>query len=107
MKSFVLFTASGPIVILTSHSSSADDVFVAKMRAKGVEKYIAFEVPWDSVEERYGGHFKVVMNDLHETDDLRVLDFNGQRIFQLFGLDELTNPQIHDPKLEKEKVYVD
>jgi hypothetical protein len=29
---------------------------------------------------------------LHETDDLRVLDFNGQRAFQLFHLSELSNP---------------
>ena len=30
-----------------------------------------------------------VESDLHETDDLRVLDFNGQRVFQLFRFDEL------------------
>jgi hypothetical protein len=45
---------------------------------------------------RYGGHFRVVENDLHETDDLRVLDFNGQRIFQLFRFDELGTPILQE-----------
>jgi hypothetical protein len=27
----------------------------------------------------YGGHFQVAMRDLHESDDLRVLDFNAER----------------------------
>jgi hypothetical protein len=42
--------------------------------------------------ERYGGHFLAVESNLHETDDLRVLDFNGQRVFQLFHFEELGSP---------------
>jgi hypothetical protein len=38
----------------------------------------------------------VVENDLHETDDLRVLDLNGQRIFQLFRFDELGTPILQE-----------
>jgi hypothetical protein len=30
------------------------------------------------VNRRYAGHFDVAMKDLHESDDLRVLDFNGR-----------------------------
>jgi len=32
------------------------------------------------------------MQDLHETDDLRVLDFNGERAFRLFRLKEFGAP---------------
>jgi len=32
------------------------------------------------------------MRDLHESDDLRVLDFNGERAFNLFHLEELAVP---------------
>ena len=46
--------------------------------------------------ERYGGHFQAVESDLHETDDLRVLDFNGQRVFQLFRFDELGAPTLQE-----------
>jgi hypothetical protein len=31
----------------------------------------------------------VVQHDLHESDDLRVLDYNGQRAFNLFRFDEI------------------
>jgi hypothetical protein len=39
-----------------------------------------------------------VVNDLHESDDLRVLDYNGERAFALFRLDELKNPVFYEPK---------
>ena len=107
MKAYMLLTASGPIVILTSHETPEDEVFIGKLRAKGVDKFIAYELPWAQVEQSYGGHFKVVLNDLHETDDLRVLDFNGHRVFQLFRLDRLDEPLIYEPEGLKEKVYVD
>ena len=50
---------------------------------------MAFSIPLELAEERYGGHFNVVVNDLHETDDLRVLDYNGDRAFKLFSFTEL------------------
>lgn len=89
MKAFILFTGSSPLVILTSHASLTDPAFLKKLTAKGISKFIAHEIPIEKARERYGGHFKVVLTDLHETDDLRVLDYNGHRAFQLFGLDEL------------------
>ncbi len=39
----------------------------------------------------------MVLNDLHETDDLRVLDYNGERAFALFRLNEPGTPVIYDP----------
>jgi hypothetical protein len=84
MKAFLLYTANGPVVILASHDFPADDIFVGKLRAKAVDKFLAFELPLDEVQEKCGGHFQTVLNDLHETDDLRILDFNGQRVFQRF-----------------------
>ena len=89
MKSAMIFTGSGPIVVLTSHDSLTDAGLIEKFAAKGITKFIAYEIPVELVEERYGGHYKVVVNDLHESDDLRVLDFNGHRAFGLFKIDEL------------------
>lgn len=98
MKAVLLFTGSGPLVILTSHTSLTDPPLLGKLRAKGINKFIAYEVPVDTAKERYGGHFQVVMRDLNEADDLRVLDFNGERAFRLFRLAELTAPVMHDPE---------
>lgn len=107
MKALLLMTASGPFIILSSHQSPLDDVFLSKLRAKGIEKFIAYEIAIERAEEYYGGHYSKVMQDLHETDDLRVLDYNGQRIFGLFRLDELGTPIIYEPAGQKSKVYMD
>jgi hypothetical protein len=98
MKAALLFAGSGPLVILTSHASLTDSVLLGKLHAKGIDKFIAYEVPLTMVELRYGGHFQAVMSDLRETDDLRVLDFNGERAFRLFHLAELGEPVMHEAR---------
>jgi len=96
MKSHLLLTASGPSLILMSHESLRDPNLLEKLKQKGIGKFVAFEVPVSLARERYGGHFQAVESDLHETDDLRVLDFNGQRVFQLFRFDELGAPILQE-----------
>ena len=77
MKAIMLMTGSGPLTVLTSYPSPTDPRLLAKLRAKGIEKFIAYEVPLELAQERYGGHFTIVKQDLKETDDLRVLDYDG------------------------------
>jgi hypothetical protein len=89
MKVALLFTGGGPLVVMTSHESLTAPALLEKLKAKGIDKFIAHEIPAALAEQRYGGHFRVVQRDLHETDDLRVLDFNGDRAFRLFALKEL------------------
>ncbi len=96
LKLALLVTKSGPIVIATSHKSFTDPGLVKKLHAKGIDKFIAFSLPWDLAKERYGGHFDVALQDLHEHDDLRVLDFNGEHAFGLFHLHELGAPVISE-----------
>ena len=89
MKALLLMTSNGPLLILSSHESPMDDVFLGKLKSKGIDKFIAYEIEHDKAKRLYGGHFTKVMQDLHETDDLRVLDYNVHRIFELFRLDQL------------------
>ena len=100
MKVAMLFTGSGPIVILTSHDSLTAPKLLRKLEAKGIERFLAYEVPLDLAKTRYGGHFSTVMNDLHESDDLRVLDYNGERAFALFRFDELGSPVVYEPQVK-------
>lgn len=100
MKAIMLITGSGPLVILTSHDSVTNPALLEKLRAKGIERFFAHEIPLDLAQDRYGGHFKTVLNDLRETDDLRVLDYNGERAFGLFRLDELGPMVTYDPGLK-------
>lgn len=97
MKALMLVTGSGPVVILTSYDAVTEPALLEKLKAKGIERFIAHEIPLELARQRYGGHFQTVLNDLRESDDLRVLDYNGERAFALFRLDELGPQVIYDP----------
>lgn len=96
MKSILLLTASGALIILTSYASAEDQRLLQKLELKGIEKFVAFEIPLDLAKERYGAHFRAVSQDLRETDDLRVLDFDGHRALRLFRFRELGAPILHE-----------
>ena len=98
MKAYFLFTASGPLVILTSYDSIENPEVLKRLNAKGITKFIAHEVSVGAAKTRYGGHFNVVCQDLHEFDDLRVLDYSGERAFNNFSFKELGSPIYHEPK---------
>ncbi len=104
MNAVMLFTGSGPLVILTSYRSVTEPPLLEKLSVKGIEKFIAFEIPLELAKERYGGHFFVVSRDLRETDDLRILDYDGSRAMKLFSFQELGPPTLHDGIEAKEKV---
>lgn len=92
MKAFFIYSASGPLAILTSYDEVTDPGLLSKLESKGIDKFIACEVPMDLARERYGHHLDIVCGDLHETDDLRILDYNGQRVFGNFSFSELGKP---------------
>lgn len=97
MNVFILFAGSGLLVVLTSHASIEDPALLEKLTAKGIERFLAYSVPLVLAKERYGMHFDIVARDLSETDDLRVLDFDGTRALRLFGFADMTGPIVHEP----------
>jgi len=96
MKAGIFFTGTGPILILTSYNTLSDPNLVDKLATKGIKKYIAYEVPEDKVKERYGQHYNVILGDLNQTDDLRVLDYDGHHVFYNFSLNEIGEPVYHE-----------
>jgi hypothetical protein len=92
MNVFILFAGSGPLVILTSHASIEDPALLEKLFAKGIDKFLAYSIPVALAKARYGLHFDIVARSLSETDDLRVLDFDGTRAFRLFSFKEMSGP---------------
>jgi hypothetical protein len=88
MKAGLIFTGTGPLVVLTSYESFTNPNFVEKLKAKGIKKFMGYEVPMELCKQRYGEHYPVVMQDLRQTDDLRVLDFDGHHIFLTFSFSE-------------------
>ena len=97
MKSGIIFTGTGPILILTSYESFEDAKFIAKLDVKGIKKFIASELPLEKVKEKYGNQFTVVMGDLNQTDDLRVLDYNGYNVFYNFSFADMGKPVYYEP----------
>jgi hypothetical protein len=96
MKAAVIFTGSGPIFVLTTYESLGDPKFIEKLEAKGLDKFIAYEISVDMAKRKYGQHFDVVMKDVKQTDDLRVLDYNGHRVFHNFSFADLGSPFTHE-----------
>ena len=96
MKAGIFFTSTGPILLLTSYDSLINPRLVNKLGTKGIKKYIAYEVDEETLKEKYGNHYDVIMGDLHQTDDLRVLDYDGHHVFSCFSLKELGKPIYHD-----------
>jgi hypothetical protein len=96
MKAGIIFTGTGPILILTTYDSFDAPKLVEKLATKGISKYIASELPLDKVKAKYGNHFNVVMGDLKQTDDLRILDYNGYNVFYNFRFSEMSKPVYHE-----------
>ena len=96
MKAGIFFTGTGPILILTTYASLNDPKLIDKLTQKGIKKYIAYEVSEDLVKQRYGRHFNVILGDLKQTDDLRVLDYDGHHVFYNFSLSEIGEPIYHE-----------
>jgi hypothetical protein len=92
MKAGVIFTGTGPILILTTYESFADAEFIEKLNLKGIKKFMAYEVPMEVVRKKYGQQFDAIMKDVKQTDDLRVLDFDGHKIFYSFSFADLGEP---------------
>jgi hypothetical protein len=92
MKAGLLLNGSGAIIYLTSHKGIVDDHLVQKFKAKGINKFMAYELPAEEVKKRYGMHYDIVLGDLHESDDLRILDYDGTRAFKMFSFSEMGKP---------------
>jgi hypothetical protein len=95
MKAAMIMTGSGPILILTSFDSLEDPALTEKLAGRGMAKYIAYEVSVDKVKKLYGTRFSIIVGDLSQTDDLRILDIDGHHVFNNFSLEELGAPIYH------------
>ena len=97
MKAAIIFTGTGPILILTTYETLNDANFIEKLAIKGIRKFIARELPIETVREKYGSLFETVMNDVKQEDDLRVLDYNGHNVFYNFPFSIMGEPFRYEP----------
>ena len=96
MKAGIFFTGTGPILLLTSYERFDDPNLVEKLKTKGIRKYIAYEVPEEMVKDKYGQQYKTILGDLKQSDDLRVLDYDGHHVFYNFSIKDVGDPVFHE-----------
>ncbi|CAB5114941.1 hypothetical cytosolic protein [Olavius algarvensis associated proteobacterium Delta 3] len=96
MKAGIFFTGTGPILLLTSYEAFDDPNLVEKLNTKGIRKYIAYEVPKEKVKEKYGKQYNIILGDLKQSDDLRVLDYDGHHVFYNFSIKDVGEPVYHE-----------
>ncbi len=92
IRAYLIFTGTGPILVLSTYPKLTDGRLVEKLRYKGIDKFLAYEVSLDAVRQRYEHSFASVANELEGGEDLRVLDFNGHQIMANFSLEALGDP---------------
>jgi len=100
MKAAMIFTGSGPILILTSFDSLDHPTLSEKLGARGVTRYIAYEVSVEKAKKLYGTRFSIILGDLSQTDDMRVMDIDGHHVFNSFSFEELGTP-VYSTSLKK------
>ncbi len=91
-KSGLLINGSGAMIFVTTYDSVSSAGLIEKFNAKGISKFIVYELPIEEVEKRYGPHCEIVLQDLAEKNDLRIVDYDGTRAFNMFSFSELGNP---------------
>jgi hypothetical protein len=89
MKGILVLSGSGPLLLLSSYPTIDDPALIAKLRAKGLAKFLAWEIPIDHLRDLYGYTFRDIAEQLEARDDMRVLDFDGHRIFLNLSLRDL------------------
>jgi hypothetical protein len=97
MKAYLLFSASGPVLVLTTYDFTKRPELLEKLAAKTSNKFIAHEVPIDAIEKNYSAHFAHVLKDPSQSDDIKILDDDGKEIFTNIRLKRLSAPIYYDP----------
>ena len=94
IRAYIVFTGTGPILVLSTYPELTDERLVSKLRYKGIDKFIAYEVDLDAVRDalRATPSPTISARSRGGDEDLRVLDFNGHQIMANFSLEELGEP---------------
>ena len=96
MRSYLVLTENGPLLLLTSMNSITEEVLLDSLHGKGIDKFIAYEVPVEKVHEFYGVPFEIIAADLESGKELRVVDFDGPHIFNCLSFADLGGQIQHE-----------
>jgi len=100
-KVYLMITANGILIVLTSYHFIKSPAVLNKITGRGIDKFIAYELPLNFIKELYGESYYLTLEDLHQSDEFRVLDESGERVFKTFQLKYLGTPIYYDGSTEK------
>jgi hypothetical protein len=92
MKAALIFTGSGPVLVLNPFESFQSPEFLQRLAASGVGRFIAREVSLELVQERLSTRFSAVIDGLSRGGDLRVMDVDGHRVLSSLSSKDLGPP---------------
>jgi hypothetical protein len=96
MKAVLVFGASGPLLILSSYPTLDHPEMIMKLQAKGIDKFMAWEVPLDHCGDLYGYTCRDAVEELGLREDIYVLDSDGHHIFLNFSLSDRGEGIVYD-----------
>jgi hypothetical protein len=97
MKSYLLLTANGAVLILTELDFKKHPDQLQKLAADGLDKFIVYQVPVKTVKASYEAHFDHTLNDPKQTGEFKVLDDDGKEIFRNISFKDLSAPLYYEP----------
>lgn len=100
MKAALIFTGSGPILVLNPFESFQSPEFIQRLADRGICKFFAREVSLELVQERLGTRFPAILDDLSQGGDLHVMDIDGHHFLSALSSKEL-GPPIYSQPLQK------
>ncbi|QNT69360.1 hypothetical protein [Defluviicoccus vanus] len=97
-KTFLLLTARGPVVIATAHAAATDIELLGKLAIKGIDKFIAFAIPGELAQDRYGDRLNSAAASQQPENDPHIVDDDGERIYALLPFHQLGSAVVHDSR---------
>jgi hypothetical protein len=93
---YLVVTEGGSMVVLTSRPAIDDARALGALERRGVDRFIAWELPLEVVRRAYGAACDVILGELAQGTEMRVLDFNGPHIFANVPLSRLGRQVRHE-----------
>jgi hypothetical protein len=96
MTGYLVFTEWEPLIVVASKSMVREGRLANELRDRGIDKFIAHEVPVERLRENYGVPFEVIETDLRDGKRIRFLDSNGSHVFDTVRFTELGRTIFHE-----------
>lgn len=89
---YLVLTGEGPMLVVLRDGTDPDTALRRSLARRGHSKFIACPVSPEDVRRAYGTPFQVISDGLTERHPVRVLDFDGRRVFGNLSLRRVGPP---------------